>query len=233
MSNPVLFNDNDSDYIVNHPFTETDYEILKSYEAAVDGLALLIGDHCEIVLHSLEDLKRSAVKIANGHHTGRKVGSPITDLALRMLHDITDEDCSTSKAYFTRAKTGALMKSLTIAIRNKSRRIIGLLCINMNLDVPFSQIVQTFIPKELAEETSNVNFASSVEDLVAQTLEQTIEEVNADRNVANNAKNKQVVLNLYEKGIFDIKDAINLVAVRLNISKHTVYLYIRQFKNGE
>ena len=103
----------------------------------------------------------------------------------------------------------------------------------MNLDVPFSQIVQTFIPKELAEETSNVNFASSVEDLVAQTLEQTIEEVNADRNVANNAKNKQVVLNLYEKGIFDIKDAINLVAVRLNISKHTVYLYIRQFKNGE
>ena len=140
MSNPVLFNDNDSDYIVNHPFTETDYEILKSYEAAVDGLALLIGEHCEIVLHSLEDLKRSAVKIANGHHTGRKVGSPITDLALRMLHDITDEDCSTSKAYFTRAKTGALMKSLTIAIRNKSRRIIGLLCINMNLDVPFSRL---------------------------------------------------------------------------------------------
>ena len=49
MSNPVLFNDNDSDYIVNHPFTETDYEILKSYEAAVDGLSLLIGEHCEIV----------------------------------------------------------------------------------------------------------------------------------------------------------------------------------------
>ncbi len=44
------------------------------------------------------------------------------------------------------------------------------------------------------------------------------------------AKNRQIVLNLYEKGIFDIKDAINRVADRLNISKHTVYLYIRQFK---
>ena len=72
-----------------------------------------------------------------------------------------------------------------------------------------------------------------VDDLVAQTLEFTIEEVNNDREVANNAKNKQVVLSLYEKGIFDIKDAINQVADRLNISKHTVYLYIRQFKNGE
>ena len=46
--------------------------------------------------------------------------------------------------------------------------------------------------------------------------------MNADRNVSNNAKNRQIVLNLYEKGIFDIKDAINQVADRLNISKHTV-----------
>jgi transposase len=50
---------------------------------------------------------------------------------------------------------------------------------------------------------------------------------------SNNAKNRQIVLNLYEKGIFDIKDAINQVADRLNISKHTVYLYIRQFKSGD
>uniref|UniRef100_UPI0035CAC031 helix-turn-helix domain-containing protein n=1 Tax=Citrobacter freundii TaxID=546 RepID=UPI0035CAC031 len=91
----------------------------------------------------------------------------------------------------------------------------------------------TFIPPETPEVGSAVNFASSVEDLVTQTLEFTIEEVNADRNVSNNAKNRQIVLNLYEKGIFDIKDAINQVADRLNISKHTVYLYIRQFKSGD
>ena len=32
------------------------------------------------------------------------------------------------------------MKSVTIAIRNKTQRIIGLLCININLDVPMSPI---------------------------------------------------------------------------------------------
>ncbi|MGS9618843.1 helix-turn-helix domain-containing protein, partial [Salmonella enterica subsp. enterica serovar Infantis] len=64
-----------------------------------------------------------------------------------------------------------------------------------------------------------------------QTLEFTIEEVNAERNVSNNENNRQIVLNQFEKGIFDIKDAINQVADRLNISKHTVYLYIRQFKS--
>lgn len=51
---------------------------------------MLIGSHCEIVLHSLQDLKCSAIRIANGEHTGRQIGSLITDLALRMLHDMTE-----------------------------------------------------------------------------------------------------------------------------------------------
>lgn len=89
------------------------------------------------------------------------------------------------------------------------------------------------MPTEKTEETSAVNFASSVEDLVNQTIEKTIEEVNTDRMVANNTKNRQIVLSLYEKGIFDIKDAINLVAERLDISRHTVYLYIRQIKHEQ
>ncbi len=234
MSNP--FNPGeltDFDLLEQRPFEQTDYDILKSYEAVVDGLAMLIGSHCEIVLHSLENLKCSAVHIANGEHTGCKVGSPITHLALRMLHDMHGADSNVSRAYFTRAKSDVLMKSVTIAIRNRQQRVIGLLCINMNLDVPFSQIMLTFMPLEIYQVDSNVNFASSVEDMVTQRLEFTIEEVNADRNVSNNAKNRQIVLNLYKKGIFDIKDAINQVADRLNISKHTVYLYIRQFKNGD
>ena len=147
MSNTLMPGDtSELDLLDERPFSQTDHEILKSYEAVVDGLAMLIGSHCEIVLHSLEDLKCSAVRIANGEHTGRKIGSPITDLALRMLHDMAGEDSSVSKAYFTRAKSGVLMKSVTIAIRNKEQRVIGLLCINMNLDVPFSQILETLIP---------------------------------------------------------------------------------------
>ncbi|MDF4786823.1 helix-turn-helix domain-containing protein, partial [Vibrio parahaemolyticus] len=80
---------------------------------------------------------------------------------------------------------------------------------------------------------SSVNFASDVEELVDQTVERTIEEINADKSVSNNTKNRQIVMELYDKGIFDIKDAINRVADRLNISKHTVYLYIRQRKTED
>ncbi len=216
------------------PFTEYDKAILKSYEAVVDGIASLIGPFCEIVLHSLEDLNTSAVKIANGENTGRQVGSPITDLALKMLKDIEGSERNFSRSYFTRAKGGVFMKSITVAIRNADNRVIGLLCVNVNLDAPFSQVLQSFMPTQEAKEAaSSVNFASDVEELVDQTVERTVEEINTDKTVSNNTKNRQIVMELYDKGIFDIKDAINRVADRLNISKHTVYLYIRQRKTED
>ena len=216
------------------PFTPEDIAILNSYQAVVDGIAALIGKHCEIVLHSLEDLNSSAIKIANGEITGRQVGSPITDLALQMLKDIERSERDFSQAYFTRAKGNTLMKSITVAIRNKDERVIGLLCINVNLDAPFSQVLQSFMPNEQAREAaSDVNFASDVNELVSQTMEHVISDVNASSEVSNNVKNRQIVMDLYDKGIFDIKDAINQVADRLNISKHTVYLYIRQRKGED
>lgn len=209
-------------------FSEEDHAILASYFPIVDGIAALIGDHCEIVLHSLEFLENSAIYIANGHNTDRKIGSPLTDKVLKSLHQMKTD--SVSKPYFTRSKGGVLMKSVTVAIRNSKQHVIGFICININLDVPVSQFLSTFIAPLQEDEDTSVNFASSVEELVIQTIENTIEETMADRNVANNNKNRHIVVSLYEKGIFDIKDAINQVADRLNISRHTVYLYIRQIK---
>ncbi len=215
-------------------FSETDRQILSAYEAVVDGFAALIGPFCEIVLHSLENLNTSAIKISNGHNTGRKVGSPITDLALKSLQDLRQSERNFSHVYFTRAKGGHLMKSITIAIKNGGNGVIGLLCVNVNLDVPFSQILSSFVPTcEAQELSSSVNFASDVEELVDQTISRTIDEISTDLTLSNKVKNRQIVLALFDKGIFDIKDAINQVADRLAISKHTVYLYIRQYKTDE
>ena len=57
MSRSLLTNEtSELDLLDQRPFDQTDFDILKSYEAVVDGLAMLIGSHCEIVLHSCHDL---------------------------------------------------------------------------------------------------------------------------------------------------------------------------------
>ena len=99
-------------------FTETDRVILHSYESVIEGLAGYLGNCYEIVLHSLEDLDHSVIKIINGYHTGRSVGSPITDLALNMLDRIeSGESTEDSISYFSTNRRGEPLKSTTIAIR--------------------------------------------------------------------------------------------------------------------
>lgn len=218
----------------SYKFTEEDRQTLRSYDGVVDGIATLFGKHCEVILHSLESVERSVIKIANGFNTGRVEGSPITDLALKMLQDISSQNKQCSKAYFTQTKDGQVMRSMTIAIKNRSERTIGLICININLGASFLDFVQELIPTpETKDAVSSENFATTVEELVDRSVEETITEINNRTDIANNAKNKHIVISLHQQGIFDIKDAINMVADKLNISKHTVYLYIRQIKSDE
>jgi len=218
----------------SYKFTEEDRQTLRSYDGVVDGIATLFGKHCEVILHSLESVERSVIKISNGFNTGRVEGSPITDLALKMLQDISSQNKQCSKAYFTQTKDGQVMRSMTIAIKNRSERTIGLICININLGASFLDFVQELIPTpETKDAVSSENFATTVEELVDRSVEETITEINNRTDIANNAKNKHIVISLHQQGIFDIKDAINMVADKLNISKHTVYLYIRQIKSDE
>ena len=68
--------------------TESDRAILESYKVMMDGLSDYLGSAYELVLHSLDNLEHSAIKVINGYHTGRTEGAPITEMALRMLEHI-------------------------------------------------------------------------------------------------------------------------------------------------
>ena len=89
-------------------------------------------------------------------------------LLLPILHyecsKILKAQSVTSPALISRVQKAALRSQLPIAIRNGDNRVIGLLCINVNLDAPFSQVLQSFMPTQEANEAaSSVNFASDVE----------------------------------------------------------------------
>ncbi|MDT8975293.1 PAS domain-containing protein [Paenibacillus sp. chi10] len=213
---------------MNTRFTERDHLILESYDAVVEGLADYLGPASEIVLHSLEDYQHSVVKIANGHHTGRELGAPITNIALQMLQEIEQSHGKQSLSYFTRSKNNRQMKSSTIAIRGDSGKIIGLLCINMNIDESFADVLQTFLPQpDMEAREQSEHFASSVEDMIQETIERTIEEVDASPNISYANRNKHIIGLLHERGVFNLRDAVTLVANALKITKHTVYLHLR------
>ena len=97
-------------------FTPEDRLILDSYCQMLDGLAQYLGTGYELVLHSLEDLEHSAIRVMNSH-TGRSEGAPITELALTMLGRIHAQTQGDTVCYSSTNRDGKPLRSCTAAER--------------------------------------------------------------------------------------------------------------------
>ncbi len=215
--------------------TETDREILKSYSTMLEGLSMYLGEGYELVLHSLEDYSSSAVKVIHGLHTGRTEGAPLTDLALDLLEEMQKEDAdSRGITYFTHNKKGEPLKSVTIPVRGEKDRIIGLLCINFYLNTPFSEYISNFVACGLKPqdqyENRKENFSSSSVELLEDMAEEIRREVIEDKDIPTSNRNKEIIQRLYQKGVYNMKDAVGRTAEILGISKNTVYLHLRNLE---
>jgi predicted transcriptional regulator YheO len=216
----------------NIDFTDKDREYLESNFRLAETIAEFIGPHCEVVIHSFESFDKSVVKIVNGHHTGREVGSPITDLGLKMLSEFEKTGNVTPNSYFTTAKDGSLLKSTTCVLAGEGDKPIGLFCINMNLSHPFPEIIKTLMPDTTAATVGvQENFSTSPGELIEKTLDSIIVEVENDASINLKGKNKAITKQLFDNGIFELKEATALVSERLGITRHAIYKYLREFRS--
>lgn len=225
---------NDKPYI---KLTKTEQLILNSYKKMIVSLGEYLGEGYEIILHSLENLQHSVIENVNGHYSGRKNGAPITDLALSMLSQLNEEPSQPAVCYMNHSKKGVPLRSCTIPIAGEKERIIGLICINFYTDIPLSSLLANFYPGASTPLSGNAsateNFTDNTDELIENVLYKIQHQVLNDFAVSPQNKNKEIVTQLYQRGIFNIKDSVLKVASLLGISKNTVYMHIRNLKEPE
>ncbi|EMW6463908.1 TPA: PAS domain-containing protein [Enterococcus faecalis] len=204
----------------------------------LDGLGNFFGSTHEVILHSLENLESSAIKVINGHFSNRKEGAPITDMALKMLSQVESEHDYAVKPYYNKNQKGVILKSSTIPVIGENDRIIGLICINMHLEMPLIDYLQDLLPSgqqnDMSQELKNSeHFSDNIDELITTSLTKVKQAVESDSNVSHLNQNKEIVIRLYDQGIFNLKDSVIKIADRLGISKNTIYLHIRNHKKEE
>ena len=89
---------------------------------------------------------------------------------------------------------------------------------------------RSYVPKKQEEvqiKSVTETFASNVDEMILSTLEYVKNEVYEDSSISYSNKNKAIISQLYDRGIFQIKDSVPKIADELNISKNTVYLHLR------
>ncbi len=212
-------------------FDEADRAIIRRHESIADLIAATFGSGCEVVINSFEDLSRSVVKIVNGDVTGRTLGSPITEFGLRLMAEAESADSDFRGPYYSRSRSGRLLKSSSLIIRNDRREAIGLLCVNFDLDQPVSRLFEDFSPSAEALKAGDSS-APDLGSLVGQAVAEEILRMANVSGLSSADKNRRLVGELERKGLFGIKGAVELVAGELGLTKHTVYRYLRELRGS-
>ncbi|MCK3657941.1 hypothetical protein A4G18_04255 [Pasteurellaceae bacterium Pebbles2] len=211
-----------------------DKKIMQSYFSLSEATAELLGEHCEVVIHSITNFESSIIKIINGYHTGRKVGDPITDKGLQLLKFYYNDRNNEHHCYFSHLSSGDLIKSTTHIIIGSQGNPIGLFCINLNLSYPFDKVICSLMPKfDFLTPQRNENFTTNSQELIESTLNEAIQTISKTIPPDSKSYTKAVVSYLFETGIFELKDTVSQVAQRLNITNHAIYKHIRELKNNK
>jgi len=216
-----------------------DNPILLKFAPVVKGIAKTFGKDCEVLLHDASNLENSIVMIENAHVTGRKVGSPMTDLGLYFLKSDLFKDTEFIANYQTESKDGKKLKSTSIFIRDDKKKIIGFLCINYALDylTEIRKNIDDFCAVNKEVDKNGINneekeeiFTDNLDDLLERVFVKAQEIVG--KSIAQMQKDDklEVIRYLQKKGVFLVKGNIDKIANKLNVSRYTVYNYLSEIK---
>jgi len=208
---------------------------LKPFIPLVDVIAQTFGNNCEVVLHDFSKPHKSIIKIANSHITGRIIGDPATDLILSYINKNPQKDYLIG--YRTKTRNGAELRSSTIFIRNNKKKIIGALCINIDI-TPFSIVMNLFeelcttslVSVEDAENEYTEEFESNVDNLINELLKKSISKIGKPIIHMTKEDKLKIISDLKDKGHFLIKGTAKITAEKLNVSISTIYKYLEELR---
>ena len=211
----------------NYKYTKEDFNILNSYKNLSESLGKYLGENVEIVIYSFENEESSIFFIVNEYLQNRKIGDIISDKDKNILNELLNNG-SSYKNNFIESVIGECQKINYSIIRNADEIPIAMIVISWYFDISLINTLKIFIPESMNNDIKD-NKNSKSEDIILDTIKKVISSVDKDE-VGPSVYNKTIIKKLFSQGIFEFKEAVQLVSNYLNISHHTVYLHLRSIK---
>jgi len=206
--------------------------LIEKFIPVAEMIAKTFGKHCEVIIHDFSNPQNSVIYTCNNTVTNRQVGESFTEyfikevLLSRKFHD----DCSAN--YMMKGNNGQIIKSSTALIRNSEGKVMGAMCVNIDITCMtnvMNQFSEMFGVEDTFTNTDNeVEVVPHIKEIVDDIIDKTI----GDQDVNNMSREKRIELIRFmnSKGIFLIKGSTDKVADRMNISRVTVYGYLDEIK---
>lgn len=213
--------------------TEADRLILDSYCALSSCLSSYLGDGYEIVVHSFGEGDPFTLRVINGTLTGRTVDATIPETAYTAIEQLQirlKHGDPIISATFGVRPDGKKYKSASIGIVGSGGKLIGMICFNFWLDIPFSEVIRSFsLPSYLNSAALPLQMSDSgrYDTAIKHEILKVKDTVMNDSAIPAKFKRKEIVRRLNDTGVFKVKNAIQICAETLDITIATIYMHIR------
>lgn len=223
-------------------------QVLDVLHQLVEPLSEILPGRAEVVLHDLGELPRSIVAI-HGGVTGRSIGDPATDM---LLEQATSGTLDTNTGYATHLPDGRKLRSATIVVRDRRERPVATLCFNLEVDMwhELHALAASIIAADPTDEptakaasaehtpapsggsnpdggTSEL-FARDVDTLARSILARAIAEHEVPVALMRKEHKVAVVRAVKDRGFFHLRDAVEMVATELGVTRFTIYNYLNE-----
>lgn len=231
-------------------------QLLSQYTRLVEFLGEVLGPDYEIILHEISPEQSRVAAIANGGISGRDVGAPITNAALRMIIQKQYESNNYIINYTGQLSNGKTLRSSTMFIKDGGK-LVGLLCVNfddsrfhelsdsiLRLVHPDSFVHQHYFPSDApakqpmqpqsgAPAQPAEHFQSDMNGLMEDLFATVTMEVGVPLQRLTQAERAEIVAKLYELGMFELRGAVQFTVQKLGCSQASVYRYIKNARAAE
>jgi len=189
----------------------------------VKGVVELLHPLVEGVVH---DLESGTIKAIFNNFSQRSIGEPSP---LKELNIPTDHFPDIFPPYYKTNFDGRKLKCISMTIRNKTNQAIGLICLNYDISI-FEQVrhlsSKIFCIDDASKnpiELFSENWQEQIKDLIENHLQ---EHKLSFKNLTRKEK-REIILHLNSKGIFNYKNATVFTSDYLNISRASLYNYLK------
>jgi len=201
--------------------------VLDFLKRVADGLAVMFGNNCEVVIHDMKNYESSILYITNRHVTEREVGGKLDILGTKEIDTFFQgSDLVNHKG---KTKNNHLIKSSTFHIKGDDYHY----ALGVNYDYTNMQIVHNVVG-DLIRVGESIDVAIdkdvNLEKKLTELFNNAVDYVGKPLPFMRKKDRVEMIRFLNENGAFSIHKSIPIIAEKMNVSRYTIYNYLKEIE---
>lgn len=215
----------------------TQEERLDILAQVASGIAKVLGDDTEVVLHDLT--KREIVFMHNSKITGRERNYRINPTVYDVISNLADGEGHLI-GYASKSAQGKKLRASHFMFMDEDNNPAAMICINQDpsrIQEIISYLSESIKIRDVDETAVNdtsysLNDEDYIQNIMKDAIIKSVKQL--DPGHINTKEGKLMLLRKFKfQGVFSVKEAVPFICETLSISQATLYNYLREIRDEE